>query len=146
MSRPRRVGALNASYRLDGFVLAALALNGYSAAGTTGRSAAVLQGRLGDLDAVTQVIGRGRRISPIGMLAGTANFPSSVVARGAAYVPADGATQAQSVARYAAGTLISEGTVLAVPGAVKAAGRRAVRMRGPFLWHRRGPIRDAGSW
>ncbi len=127
MSSPRRVGVLNASYRLGGIVLAALALSGCSAAGTTGRGADVLQGQLGDLDAITHVIATGRRISPIGALAGTANFPSSVVvAQGAAYVLADGATHTQSVARYAARTLTPEGKVLGVLGAVNADGPQGV--------------------
>jgi DNA-binding beta-propeller fold protein YncE len=62
---------------------------------------------------VTHVIATGRRISPVGRLAGTANFPSSVVlSDGSAFVLANGATHTQSVARYDAVTLRPQGRAL----------------------------------
>ncbi len=77
----------------------------------------VLRGRLSDLAAMTHVIATGRRISPIGRLVSTANFPSTVlVAKGSAYVLAEGATRTQSVARYGAATLTAQGSVLGFPG------------------------------
>ncbi|MHB1813399.1 MAG: bifunctional YncE family protein/alkaline phosphatase family protein [Steroidobacteraceae bacterium] len=127
MSNQRHVRSRKASYRLGGVVLAAVALGGCTAARPQVSTAGVLRGRLGDLAAVTHVIATGRRISPIGRLARTANFPSTVlVSKGSAYVLADGATHTQSVARYDAATLAAEGSVVGFRGPVKKTGPRGV--------------------
>ncbi|EQD28390.1 phosphoesterase, partial [mine drainage metagenome] len=108
-------------------VLAAVALAGCTAARPHVSTAGVLRGRLSDLAAVTHVIATGRRISPIGRLARTANFPSTVVvSKGLAYVLADGATHTQSVVRYDAATLAAKGSVVGFRGSVKKTGPRGV--------------------
>ncbi len=112
-------------------VLAAVALGGCCAAGPAAASKADtpmgMRGRLDDLAAVTHVIATGRRISPVGRLAGTANFPSSVVvSHGWAYVLANGATRTQSLARYAAATLERKGTVLGLRGRARGSGEPGV--------------------
>lgn len=83
-----------------------------------------MRGRLDDLGAVTHVIATGRRVSPVGRLAATANFPSSIVlSAGKAYVLADGATHTQSVVQYDAATLAKSATLLGFRGAAPAAGK-----------------------
>jgi hypothetical protein len=123
MSRQRCVRSVNASCRLGGAFLAAVALTGCSAArsGAAHGAGHGTRGRLNDLAAVTHVIATGRRISPIGALAATANFPSSVVAsNGSVYVLANGATRTQSVARYDASTLALAGRAVGFRGHVAA--------------------------
>ena len=106
---------------LSGTILAAVTLSGCSAAGT---HAAHLHAKgsttlLKDLAAVTHVIATGRRISPVGELAATANFPSSVVrAGGSAFVLSNGASRTQSVVRYEAATLVSQQQVVGFRGRV----------------------------
>lgn len=61
----------------------------------------VLHGRLADLPAITHVIATGRRISPVGLLAGTPNFATAVVVdQGMVDVLANGATRIQTVTSY----------------------------------------------
>ena len=106
---------------LTGVILAAVALTGCSAARTSAAHGAGhgSRGRLNDLAAVTHLIATGRRISPIGQLAATANFPSSVVeSNGSVYVLANGATRTQSVARYDAATLARNGRAVGFRGHV----------------------------
>ena len=127
MSSQRCLRGTGTACRLGGVVLAAVALAGCAAAKSASSAKGVVRGRLSDLAAVTHVIATGRRISPIGRLVGTANFPSTVlVAKGSAYVVADGATHTQSVARYDAATLATRGSVLGFRGPVKKAGPRGV--------------------
>jgi hypothetical protein len=122
----RRLRSARTVSRCSSVVLAAVALAGCTAAKPPAVSTpGVLRGRLSDLAAVTHVIATGRRISPIGRLGSTANFPSAVlVSQGAAYVLADGATHTQSVARYDAATLAAQGSVLGFRGPVKKSGPR----------------------
>lgn len=87
----------------------------------------ILTGRLSDLPAITHEIASGRRISPIGTLAGTPNFAAAVALSGArAYVLSSGATRAQSVTAYRAADLQRLGAVegyrQTVPGEAAAAG------------------------
>ena len=106
---------------LGGMVLAAVALSGCSAAGTHAahRHAKGSDTLVKDLAAVTHVIATGRRISPVGQVAATANFPSSVVrVNGSAFVLSNGASRAQSVVRYNATTLAREAQVVGVRGRV----------------------------
>ena len=113
--------------RLTRVALVAATLAGWHAARAGVGPATELRGRLGDLAEVTHVIATGRRISPVGRLASTANFPSSVVvSRGMAYVLADGATHTQSVVQYDAATLVAHGTLLGFRGAAQGGSERAV--------------------
>lgn len=110
-------------------ILAAVTLSGCSAArGGSGQAHQKgSRGALDDLAAVTHVIATGRKISPVGRLAGTANFPSSVlVLHRSAYVLANGATHTQSLARYQAATLEPTGTVLGFRGSDHGAAPRGV--------------------
>ena len=117
MSGQCRVWSSEGPRRLFVAVLAAVALNGCSAHGGKHGS----MGRVNDLAAVTHVIATGRRVSPIGALAATTNFPSSVVeSNGAVYVLANGATRTQSVARYDAATLAPQGRTIGFRGAMAA--------------------------
>ena len=117
-----RERSVESPYRFAWVALAAAALCGCSAAGPGGGSAGHARGRVGGLAAVTHVIATGRRISPVGRLAGTANFPSSVLASsGQVYVLADGATHTQSVARYDAATLAAQGRAVGFRGAAPVA-------------------------
>ena len=102
-----------------GAFLVAVTLAGCSAAGSHAAHAPApsLRATLKDLSAVTHVIATGRRISPVGRLAATANFPSSVVlAEGSAFVLSDGASRTQSIVRYGARTLARQGEVLGFRG------------------------------
>ena len=109
---------------LAGVTLAAVTLSGWAAASVPGASGTESgRGAGDDLAAVTHVIATGRRITPVGRLAGSANFPSSVVlSDGSAFVLANGATHTQSVTRYDAVTLRPQGRAL---GYRAAAPRRA---------------------
>ncbi len=102
-----------------GALLAAVTLAGCSAAGNPAvhAGATASHGALKSLAGVTHVIATGRRISPVGQLAATANFPSSVVrADGAAFVLSDGASHTQSVVRFEAQTLARQGVVAGLRG------------------------------
>ena len=112
--------------RLISAAMAALILGGCAAGGATpgGRPEGKFAraGDIGDLRSVTHVIATGRRVSPVGRLAATANFPSSVVVgRGAVYVLANGATQSQSVTGFAADTLARRGAIRGFRGVVVGA-------------------------
>ena len=95
------------------FLAAAVLAGSVAARATQAPGTEPAQGRGDGLAAVTHVIATGRRITPVGRLAGTANFPTSVVlSHGSAFVLANGATHTQSVARYDAVTLRPLGRVL----------------------------------
>ncbi len=117
-----------------GAFLLAVTLAGCSAAGhhAAHASAPATGGTLKGLAAVTHVIATGRRISPVGRLAATANFPSSVVrAAGSAFVLSDGASRTQSIVRYGARTLAREGEVLGFRGRKVAGAAAAGAVRIP---------------
>ncbi len=87
----------------------------------------VLRTGIGNVRGVTHQIATGRWVSPVGHLTGTRNFPSSVaVAAGVVYVLANGATRAQSVTGYSAGTLQRRTVVLGFRGAVSGPTVRGV--------------------
>jgi YVTN family beta-propeller protein len=104
---------------MGGAFLVAATLSGCSAAGSpvAHAHAGASSGLLKDLAGVTHVIATGRRISPVGRVAGTDNFPSSVVrVAGSVFVLSNGATRSQSIVRFQARTLQRQAAVEGLRG------------------------------